>query len=194
MRINELAVVVLLVMIVLVYIKIKRGDLVYTKSDIDSKQYLVRDVADKKKAANLLARLKGNIETIVYYLNKNIGKYKGYESYIRQLTSRIKSTDILESPSGSSYTSYSVNKGEQIVFCLRSKKFDGRIHDLNLIMYVMLHEISHVACPEYGHTQLFRKIFKFIAEVAVELGLYTKIEFNIDPKEYCGLTISDSII
>jgi len=194
MRTGELAVIILLIIIVLVYIKIKRGDLVYTESDIDSNKYLVRDVEDKKKAANLLARLKENITTLVTHLNNNINKYKEYEEYIKHLTSRIKSTDILESPSGSSYTSYSVNKGEQIVFCLRSKKFDGRMHDLNLIMYVMLHEISHVACPEYGHTALFKRIFKFITGVAVDIGLYKKIEFSKDPVEYCGLTISDSII
>ena len=76
-----------------------------------------------------------------------------------------------ESPSDAKYTSYSVNKGEELVFCVRSKK-TGKIHDLNLLMYVALHEIAHIACPEQGHTPLFKKIFAFLTEQALKLKLY----------------------
>ena len=88
---------------------------------------------------------------------------------------------------------YSVNKGEQIVFCLRSKN-TGKLHSLNLVMYVALHEMAHVACPEYGHTKLFKKIFAFFTKTAIEMGIYERIPFNQRPEEYCGLTITDSII
>ena len=61
-------------------------------------------------------------------------------------------------------------------------------------MYVTLHEMAHVACPEFGHTPLFKNIFLFFTQVAIDLNLYRKIPFDEDPREYCGLTISDSII
>ena len=61
-------------------------------------------------------------------------------------------------------------------------------------MYVTLHEIAHIACPEYGHTPLFNKIFAFFTETASDIGLYKKISFETSPREYCGLTISNSII
>ena len=70
----------------------------------------------------------------------------------------------------------------------------NELHDLNLLMYVALHEMAHVGCKEYGHTPLFKKIFAFYTNVAIELNLYKKIYFNSDPMEYCGLIISESII
>jgi predicted metal-dependent hydrolase len=130
------------------------------------------------------------------YLNnhKNEDAYKEYKPYINQLYEKIQDVKITESAEDSEYTSYSINKGEQIVFCLRSKQTEGVLHDLNLLMYVCIHEMSHVACPEYNHTPLFKKIFAFFTKVAIDIGIYKKIDFKDDPLEYCGLTISESII
>src|SRR5438445_471854 len=82
-----------------------------------------------------------------------------YNIYIEQLKERMSNVIISESSENNGYTSYSINKGEQIVFCLRSKKDNNHLHDLNLLMYVALHEMAHVACPEIGHTDLFKEIF-----------------------------------
>lgn len=100
----------------------------------------------------------------------------------------------MENGEDSVYTSYSVNKGEQIVFCLRSRKNKDSIHDLNLMMYVVIHEMAHVGCPSIGHTDEFRMIFAFFTQQAIKLGLYKKIDFNNNPMEYCGMTVSESII
>jgi predicted metal-dependent hydrolase len=102
---------------------------------------------------------------------------------------------IRESSEKSQYTSYTVNKGEQIIFCIRSKLIDkyinsSNIHDKNLIMYVALHEIAHIACPEYGHTPLFKDIFNFFCDEANKAGIYKKIDFKTTPMEYCGMTIT----
>ena len=102
-------------------------------------------------------------------------------------------TQVYETEPGSQYTSYSVNKGEELVFCLRSKE-DNSLHDINLMMYVALHEISHIACPEIGHTPLFKKIFAFFTEKANELNLYNIIDYAEEPKEYCGMILSSSIV
>ena len=58
----------------------------------------------------------------------------------------------------------------------------------------MLHEIAHIACPEYGHTPLFNSIFAFLTREAVEMGLYEKIDFQNNPVEYCGMMVNSSII
>ena len=99
------------------FIKISKGDVVYVLSDIDQEYYLVRDVDDKQEAANLLARIRQNINSLVIHLNNNIDDYPDNIKYIKQLTNRINGSIINESSADSSYTSYSVNKGEQIVFC-----------------------------------------------------------------------------
>ena len=167
---------------------------VLVKSDIDSKSYLVRDQEDKQLAANLLSKIWINIQKLDEHLYNNKNNYKNYEKYIEQMHNKLKKTKIQESTDNGVYTSYSINKGEQIIFCLRSRRETGKLHELNLLMYVVLHELAHVACPEYGHTDLFKEIFAFLANEGVKINIYNKIDFRLNNREYCGLTISESII
>lgn len=184
---------VLLIIIYIIYHNIVKSTAVYVKSDINNKAYLVRDEIDKQQASNLLATLETRINILSNYLHDNIDKYPEYSEYIIQLNDGLKDVIINEGEKGSKYTSYSVNKGEQIVFCLRSRNSPTEeLHDINLLMYVALHEIAHVACPEKGHTELFKNIFSFFISIATELSIYTHIPFETDPKEYCGLYISNS--
>lgn len=200
-------ILVLTTMIFMVYGKVGDTDMVYVKSDIDGDNYLVRNRNDKKKVANLLAGIKADILDLSDYLSKKLEstdksdqqKYQPQKQYINQLKRNLRNVEIKESATGTEYTSYTVNKGETIVFCVRSKSItnymkSNNIHDKNLIMYVALHEISHIACPEYGHTELFKKIFRFICQIGMELGIYRKIDFENNPTEYCGMTITDSIV
>jgi hypothetical protein len=192
--------VLIIAFLIIFVIMYENDNMIYVKSDIDGEYYLVRNIKDKKHAANTLAIIKKNIFAFANHTQKIIddNKYKEYKPYIIQFKNKIKNVEIQESSSKSSNTSYTINKGEQIIFCLRSKKLinifnTNAIHDINLIMYVAIHEISHVACPEYHHTPLFNKIFKFFCDEAVKIGLYDKIDFKYNPMEYCGMMIYESI-
>lgn len=190
-------IIIFIILFVVIYILIYKyniHDMTYVTSNIDHFTYLVRDLPDKQHAANILATLKHNILSITDYLYKNIEQYKENKSYINQLHNNIKNTIITEGNDNGVYTSYSVNKGEQLVFCIRSRMNNGELHDVNLLMYVVLHEMSHIACPEYGHTELFKKIFSFLTNIAINLKLYRKIDFTNDHTEYCGMLINESIV
>jgi len=172
-------------------------DMTYIKSDIDENYYLVRNTADKNQASNMLAKIHQDILKLSEFLekNKNAEKYKEYKEYIELLYKKAPSIILIESTQNSIHTSYSVNKGEQIIFCLRTKQTGNKMHDINLVMYVVLHEISHVACPIYdNHGPLFRKIFAFLTKEAIDLEIYTRIDFQSKPEDYCGMEINDSII
>jgi hypothetical protein len=168
----------------------------FLESPLDKRYYMVRDLSDKTTAVIMLSTIRLNILKLNDYLvtNKDNDKYNEYKSYIEQLNDRIKSVSISESRESSASTSYSVNKGEELVFCLRSKKEWNKFHNFNTIMYVALHEISHIACPEYGHGELFKKIFAFITKVSIEINIYTLTNFSKTPEEYCGIYITESII
>lgn len=197
----------LITIMIIVYYDVGQRDMTYVRADFDNNMYMVRNEKDKMAAANFLAKLTSNIYAITNYMMKkiedpktaNLPRYIEFKPYILQLNEKIKNVVIRESSANSVYTSYTVNKGEQIIFCIRSKSITtylktNNIHDFNVVMYVLLHEISHVACPEFDHTPLFKKIFRFICEEAIEMGIYTKIDFALYPEEYCGMTINDSII
>lgn len=172
----------------------------------DEKSYLVRNLPDKENAALMLANIRTKLinfidELVLEAEQENleveqekqdtelINNYK----YIKMIKKRLPDSKIKESSANSEYTSYSINKGEELVFCLRSK-IDNKLHDINDIMYVAVHEIAHIGCPEIGHTPLFKKINKFLLERAVNKGLYTFENYRKTNKEYCGITLTLNIL
>ena len=187
-------IIIIFLIIYFIYNNIYKYDnLVKIKSPIDNEYYWVRDKNDKIKAANTLANIKINMKKLVNYLQNNQSKFPENLSYIKDLVSRTKKINIMETPQDEKYTSYTINKGEKIVFCLRSKLLDN-IHDTNTLMYVVIHEMAHVGCPEYGHTPLFKKIFKFLLEQSIVIGIYKPIDYRINPQNYCGMTINEYLL
>ena len=168
-------------------------NLIKTKSQLDNSYYWVRDLPDKNQAANVLAKIKKNIYKLVNYLQENKDQFPKNLNYIKDLVSRTKSIIIMETGADEKYTSYTVNKGERIVFCLRAKLVNT-IHDLNTLMYVVIHELAHVGCPEFGHTPLFREIFKFLLIESVKINIYTPIDYRKYPKNYCGMEINEYLL
>ena len=61
-------------------------------------------------------------------------------------------------------------------------------------MYVSIHELAHVACPEYGHTQLWQEIFADLLKEAIRIGVYEDENYIMTPKNYCGMILDERII
>ena len=141
----------------------------------------------------MLATVDQRIEILRSYLEKNINQYPHFRPYIQQFLTRIKGVRLVENPPDGKYTSFTVNKGEEIALCLRSTD-TGELHDINLVMYVVLHELAHVACPEIDHTPLFKEIFVFFLNIAIKLGIYSKVNYKAHPEKYCGLTINENLL
>jgi hypothetical protein len=183
--------IIVLIIIILYYCK-KTINSTYVKSNVDNNYYLVRDLHDKQEVADTLAYIKIQLRSLIKYILSS--KSNKFTKYIKDLEKKFDNVNISENITDFYYTSFSVNKGEQIVFCMRSRKDKDKQHDTNLMMYVALHEISHIACPEYGHTELFKEIFQYITQNAINLNMYHSIDFKNLPTEYCGIVISDSIV
>lgn len=158
-------------------------------------KYLVYNDDNKKKSAELLEIITNNIYKLKKYLYENKNKFPDMNKYIIQLNNNldISRTLIYENDPNSNLTSFSVNKGEEIALCLKSKK-TGNLHDINLMMYVTIHEMAHIACPEIGHGELFKEIFKFLCEQAIILNMYKYDDYQSNPVEYCGMVLSSSIL
>jgi hypothetical protein len=155
-------------------------------------EYLVQNLNSHKDATNLLDIIHRNIMMIRDHLEKHMDDYPEYKKYLKFFCEKIKDIVIYENPPNGKYTSYTVNKGDEIAICLRSKK--GKLHDLNLVMYVVLHELAHVVCPEVDHTELFKELFVFLLKIAIKLDIYKEVDYQINPHEYCGLTISENLL
>ena len=164
------------------------NEVMYVKSSIDSNEYLVRNLDNKEEAANILAKLRLKLETLCKIMKD---KYPSDESVTR-MNERFNSDNITESGKSNQYTSYSVNKGEKIVFCIRQKDENESLVDENTLTFVAIHELAHIMTKSVGHTPEFWSNFKRLLKMSVENDLYIKEDYNASPKEYCGIKVSDS--
>lgn len=163
--------------------------------------YLVNDLNDSQDAANMLARIMLVLEKLVNNIcsdyDKNVNSRTNddniYIENVRTIKKKLPSVRISENPIDSQFTSYSINKGEELVFCIRDKK-KYKIHDINELLYVAIHEIAHIGCPEVGHTQLFQDINAYLLKKAICYNFYTYIDYSIENKNYCGMILTNNLI
>lgn len=152
---------------------------------INKEKFLVRDLPDKYDAAELLLEIGNRLEKLINFLEKTHPKL--YE----RLKTRFKKNKLSEGTLDYKYTTYTVNKGEQMVFCLRSRESD-KLHHLNILMFVAIHELAHVASHSEGHTSEFKENFKLLLQQAIKSGVYINEKFSENPKSYCGTLINNN--
>lgn len=165
------------------------SDMVYVISDIDGLKYKVRNLQDKQTAANTLAKIRANLVKLVEHLKKL------KRNDVRILIERFNPNSIQEGTADKKQTSVTIEKGEQILFCLRSRKTktNNRIHNLDMLMYVALHEMAHIMSISLDHTEEFIDNFAFLLKESAKIGIYNPSFLDGD-KEYCGLTIEKNSI
>ena len=168
------------------------NDLIYIESSVDNKKHLVRDLPDKKKAADILAKIKENLLTLIEKLNIVNMSNGNVDEAVNRLLKKFNHNSISETVKGSKHTSYSINKGEKIVMCLRSRDEKEQLQDINILMFVAIHEMAHVMTKSIGHTKEFWSNFKRLLKEAVLLGIYNPVNYSSNPKKYCGMTVTDS--
>lgn len=164
------------------------GQVEYVRSEVDGRDYLVQSQPDRQQAADLLANIRANILKLTGHLQK---MYPDDER-TKRLVRNLNIDNISEGTDNAKYTSYSINKGEKIVFCLRSRDANKKLVDLNTMMFVALHEVGHVCTESMGHTDEFWDNFRWLLEESIQVGIYRQQDFKTKPKEYCGITITDS--
>lgn len=165
-------------------------DLVSVVSHFDNKRYLVRKLPDKEQASALISKVRMNLEKLTDYLKERHPN----DPRTKQISQRFNTDRIIETEGGSKYTSYSVNKGEKMVLCLRSRDGNDQLIDLNTLMFVALHEYTHILTKSVGHTDEFWNNFKWVLRIAIQLGIYQCEDYYNNPRKYCGIEINNSPI
>jgi hypothetical protein len=160
----------------------------------DGKTYEMQNLPDKEEAVNRMAKICANLEK----LKKSYASEPALtaDPPVARFLARFQPDCFVENDMHSSDTSYSENKGQKIVVCLRDKTKAPNypLIDENTVMFVMLHEMAHLMTDTIGHTQEFWGNFKRILHDAVKLGIYTSVNYAQKPTPYCGMTITDSPI
>ena len=183
-------IILILVITGIVYYRNHFTEVEYVLSKVDNRKYLVLRLPDKQEAADTLASLAKDMQKLIKYMEE---KYPD-KKIVKRMVKNFNPDNISEGDVESGYTSYTINKGK-MVLCIRQKdKTKTLIKDMNLLRYVVIHELGHIASKSIGHTKEFWSTFKFILKEAVEMGLYKKVNYANNPQPYCGITVSSSVI
>ena len=192
LKINMFGIIIILFVIIIglkIYYDSDVFNLRCIVSTVDGNKYCVRERNNITKASDLLAK---TTEKLRYIVNSLGQKYPNREN-VKRLVKNFNPTTIKETLPTSEYTAYSENKGEKLAFCLnKNKNNNDNLIDSNTLLFVAIHEIAHVMSESVGHTDEFWQNFKFLLEHAVELKIYTPVDYKKEPENYCGMDITDN--
>lgn len=97
-------------------------------------------------------------------------------------------------------TSYSIDKGRVIAVCLRERHaheigapdvYD--LHDVQTVLFVVMHELAHLGTVEFGHPPQFWNCFRLLLAEAVEAGVVPSWpDYARAPVRYCGISVDYS--
>ena len=157
-------------------------------SGVDGERYCVRERVRMEESADLLANVTKKCKELVVYCGKKFPD----DDKEHRLVQKFNPTKITETLPTSEYTAYSENKGEKLAFCLNKKKNETELLDMNTLIFVAIHELSHIMTKTEGHKQEFWQNFKFLLEQSKEAGIYNPIDYKKTPQPYCGMDITDN--
>lgn len=161
----------------------------------DTIQYtVIKRFPDRNEASRKLHLINNNAIELIKYIKKQNPDPNLFEFELIDLLKNkynpdeLKELDAVWSVGHRAMT----DKDKNISMALRKKT--GDFYDMNLLMFVFLHELSHVATPvkyteKDGHPSEFWKTFKFLLIHAEEINIIENINFKEYPSEYCGIPI-----
>jgi hypothetical protein len=133
----------------------------------------------------LIKKLKKQMDHFMYLLVREYPQ----DIRVQRLNKRYTHTQITISHIPETYT---LNK-KKIAICLHNYSEKKQIHDdFNLLMFVALHELSHVMSETIHHGEEFWDNFKFLLECAVRWKFYYPIDYSYNPVKYCNLVVYDN--
>jgi hypothetical protein len=166
--------------------------IVQVKSSVDGRTYNVRDLPDKQKAADLLAKVRRKLQKLIDSLRQQFP----HKPQVIQLNEKFEADPrrFYEATPDSEHISYSVNKGDSIHLCLRQRnKKEETLVEENVMVFVALHEMGHVITPPTvkSHGPEFWNNFGWLLREAEAIDIYKYQDFKAHPVSYCGENITD---
>jgi len=180
------AITIIVVLLIIGYFKIESVGLVYEKTT-DEQFQLVRDLPDKENAAELMAEIKKRMQQLINYCVTNFPDNEN----VKVMSERFQPNNIQETSINDSGTSYTIDKGKEMHLCLRDKS-NMELHNINILMFVAIHELAHVLSTSYGHNDEFGENFVFLLKQSIKIGIYNPVDYSQNPEEFCGMNVTSN--
>lgn len=158
------------------------------KSVTDGIMYCVRKTNNIDNAVELLSTMNLRLGILIKHMKET------YPNHIvtKRINEGYNANSIQETLPFTKDVAFSENKGEKLAFCLRRNKKTVDLVDINTLMFVALHEISHIATVSIGHTDEFWINFKFLLTEAISVGIYDPIDYSKSSVNFCGMDINSN--
>ena len=188
MEFNNISITIFILTIIFIYLIYQYhyySNIETIVSKVDNRNYDVQIRNDAAEAADLIAQVREKLVLLVNHMFKTFPS----NPKVMRLKKNFNPDVLKEGIDNPSYTSYTVNKGEEIILCLRT---DGKLVDINVLTFVCIHELSHIGNETVGHDDAFWEFFKELLIEAINIGVYIKYDYKKSPIKYCGMMITDS--
>src|SRR5947209_13972630 len=154
-----IAILVVVVLIFIIFKKVRIDDRVNVLAS-DGRNYLVRNTDNKVETAEGLARLNSKVLLLISKLEEEAKIEPEHLPMVTRLRQRYRPEKISEGIVDQRFTSYTVNKGEEMVLCMRTRDGKDEMYNDNILFYVTLHELAHVGSLTEHHNEEFHKNFR----------------------------------
>ena len=159
----------------------------WIRSRVNGTKYYVKNLPGAQDVADRLATLEARLRTFL----DDAERYAPGDPRLANIRQRWDGT--LAETLNDKEVAYSLGK-DAISVCVRTPDNGGpsALESENTGMFVLLHELAHVATDEYGHTPSFWANMKLLLELAEATGHYTYEDFDAKVTSYCGRRLAMS--
>ncbi len=180
------------------------SEVIFVAADQDNRKYMIRrglSKSDKylKDSANTLSEINARVMRLIEHLNTKYAGDPGKMYFLKMLKQNYSPSILSEAAVDNRYTTFTVDKQDMHI-CLRTRDQNEKLYDMNILMYVILHELAHLCNydrqgnPIHGHGEEFKDIFKLLVVEAIKIGVYSYTNYSEQPQEYCGIYINSTIL
>jgi hypothetical protein len=164
--------------------------MVSVKSSVDGQTYKDRDMADKQEAADMMARIRLKMKKLKIHLESTFPDKP--QVVLLKKNFDAEAHRLGEATPDDEFTSFAVNKGESVHFCLRQREGGNEsLVQENIVTFVAIHEMGHIVTKSIGHGPDFWNNFGWLLQESERIGIYTPQNFAAHPVSYCGMKITD---
>lgn len=170
------------VVLLAAFLLLRPRTMITVRSRLTGKEYAVKRAPDAQDMADRLAELELSLRRLL----DGAGAMMPDDPRVAAIRRRWDGT--LSEAEASEEVAFSVDK-RSIHVCLRDAR--GAIEDLNASLFVLIHELAHVATADYGHSREFWANMRFLLELAERLGVYRYEPYD-SRATFCGQALGTS--
>jgi hypothetical protein len=155
-------------------------------STVNGKTYRVMNtgnVDNDHAAADMLATLENRARKFIHTASVSYPKDTNLKRIKKYWTGTI--TEIPQTET----IAYAIEKKE-LYMCVRDST--GAVQQEDDLLFVLLHELSHIMNPSYGHDEAFWSQFKRTLEIANKMGYLPYKDYDTYSVTVCGKVITSN--